>query len=185
MNKEKITFVIPTIGRKSLINSINSLINQTNPNWNCIVVFDGIDKIEFTDERITSIAIPKMGGRSMVHGMSGLVRNEGLKLCKSEWIGFLDDDDTLDSNYVEVLMKKYKDYDFVIWRMIDMNGNIIPRNHSLIFGNVGISISFKNKFENLFFDRNRDGEDFDFIKKLLEKTNNYTISSEILYRVNC
>ena len=41
-NKNIITFIIPTIGRETLNHSINSIINQTNKNWKCIIVFDGV-----------------------------------------------------------------------------------------------------------------------------------------------
>jgi hypothetical protein len=68
--------------------------------------------------------------------------------------------------------------------MIFSNGLIIPRNNILSFGNVGISISYKNKFNDLFFDCNRDGEDFDFINKLLYLSNKYTITEETYYNVN-
>ena len=37
-----ITFIVPTIGRISLNNSIKSLLNQTIENWNAIIIFDGI-----------------------------------------------------------------------------------------------------------------------------------------------
>ena len=39
---EKITFIIPTIGRDTLLNSINSLFNQTIKEWKAIIIFDGI-----------------------------------------------------------------------------------------------------------------------------------------------
>ena len=58
---EIITFIIPTIGRTTLTRTVNSLINQTNSEWNAIIIFDGIEKIEFPDKRITSISIPKTG----------------------------------------------------------------------------------------------------------------------------
>jgi len=179
-----ITFIIPSINRESLTQSINSLINQTNPNWRCIIIYDGVDGQNFDDPRIQVIKIDKIGGNSSHHGMSGLVRNEGLKICDTEWIGFLDDDDTLHPEYVNKLFSKYSEFDFIIWKMIFSNGLIIPRNNILSFGNVGISISYKNKFNDLFFDCNRDGEDFDFIKKLLLLSNKYTITEETYYNVN-
>ena len=40
----KITFIIPTIGRDTLSNTIKSLEEQTNQNWNAIIIFDGIKK---------------------------------------------------------------------------------------------------------------------------------------------
>ena len=45
MNDIFITFIIPTIGRETLKNSIDSLINQTDHDWNAIIIFDGIKKI--------------------------------------------------------------------------------------------------------------------------------------------
>jgi glycosyltransferase involved in cell wall biosynthesis len=184
MESSVITFIIPSITRESLTQSINSLINQTNPNWRCIIIYDGVDGKLFNDPRIETINIDKIGGKSSTHGMSGLVRNEGLKLCKTEWIGFLDDDDTLHPDYVNTLFSKYYELDFIIWRMKFSDGLIIPRNDTISFANVGISIAYKNKFDNLFFDSNRDGEDFDFVKKLQSLTNNYIITPEIYYNVN-
>ena len=57
-----ITFIIPTIGRKTLIKSIKSLQNQTNQNWNAIIIFDGIkSNININDPRIKIIEIDKKG----------------------------------------------------------------------------------------------------------------------------
>jgi glycosyltransferase involved in cell wall biosynthesis len=184
MENNVITFIIPSINRESLSKCIDSLINQTNPNWKCIIIYDGVDGKIFNDHRIKTIRIDKIGSKSYTHGMSGLVRNEGLKLCKTEWVGFLDDDDTLHPEYVNKLFSKYSEFDFIIWRMIFPDGLIIPRNNILSFGNVGISIAYKNKFNDLFFDCNRDGEDFDFVNKLLLLSNKYTITEETYYNVN-
>jgi len=181
---DKITFVIPSINRESLKNSVDSLIQQTNPNWECIIVYDGVDGKIFEDDRIKCLNIPKVGGYSSAHGMSGLVRNEALKIIKTSWVGFLDDDDTIDSNYVDILFNRYNDYDLVIWRMIYTDGVILPRTSEIKFGNVGISFCYKNKFENLFFDQNRDGEDFDFLRKISNKTKNFIFANEIMYKVN-
>lgn len=180
----KITFIIPSIGRESIKKSINSLILQTNKNWKCIIVYDGVEGFSFEDSRIECIHIEKQGDHGSIHGMSGLVRNYGLKLCDTEWIGFLDDDDTINPDYVETLIKKYNDYDFVIWRMIYTNNFILPYKKEIEHGNVGISFCYKNKFDNLFFETNRDGEDFDFLKKLSTLTPNYIFAPEIMYKIN-
>ena len=58
-NKPLITFIIPTIGRHTLSKTLDSLINQTNPNWKAIVIFDGITStIQNTDPRIRIIESP-------------------------------------------------------------------------------------------------------------------------------
>ena len=180
-----ITFIIPTINRPSLRRSIDSLINQTFGNWRCILVFDGVEKTDFYDWRITSISIPKTGLFGSKHGQSGLVRNEGLKMAKTQWIGFLDDDDTLDKRYVETLFNKYFNYDVILWRMRYKNGSVAPPkgNSKLEYGKVGISFCYKNKFENLMFECNRDGEDFDFLLKLQSLTKSFIVSPEVFYFV--
>ena len=48
-----ITFIIPSVNRKTLTNSVNSILNQTNPNWKCVIIYDGVDGITFNDKRIS------------------------------------------------------------------------------------------------------------------------------------
>lgn len=176
-----ITFIIPSINN-TLQRSVDSLINQTDDDWKCIIVYDGVKGKKFQDSRIKPLFIEKTGIEGKNNGEAGLVRNVGIMKCDTEWIGFLDDDDTLDKDYVKTLKDKYLDYDVVIWRMLYKDGRVIPRfgNNKLVFGNVGISYCYKNK--GLLFDENRTGEDLDFLKKIL--TDNHIITSEILYRVN-
>jgi glycosyltransferase involved in cell wall biosynthesis len=180
-----ITFIIPSLNRFTILGTIESLIKQSNPNWKCIIVYDGVDGTPFTDDRITTIKIDKTGLIGPNNGQSGLVRNEGLKLCNTEWIGFLDDDDTIHPDYVKTLYEKYSNYDFVVWRMKYQNGKILPEPHrnDLVFTRVGISFCYKNIFKDLFFENNRDGEDFDFLKKLESLTDNWTITPEVYYNV--
>lgn len=180
-----ITFIIPSLNRSTITRTVDSLLNQTNPNWKCVIIYDGVDGITFNDERISTTKINKFGVVGVVHGQSGLVRNKGIEMVDTEWIGFLDDDDTIHPDYVKTLSEKYLDYDFVVWRMIYFGGVILPplQNNDLLFGNVGISFCYKNKFDNLLFDNNRDGEDFDFLIKLKKLTDNWTITPEVYYNV--
>ena len=52
----------------------------------------------------------------------------------------------------------------------------------MVFGNVGISFAYK-KYLDVNFAVNRDGEDFDFLMNLKNKTSNYIISDNIQYNV--
>jgi glycosyltransferase involved in cell wall biosynthesis len=185
MNNPIITFIIPTVGRDTLERTVNSLINQTNPNWKCIIVFDGVESKEFDDNRIISLSSIKLGHFTNIHGTSGLVRNEGIKLVDTEWIGFVDDDDTIHPDYVGTLYDKYLSYDLVIWRMKFNNGIIVPRfdDESIYCGNVGISFSYRNKGD-FTFETNWDGEDFSFVENLIKNEFNYIITPEVFYNVN-
>ena len=180
-----ITFIIPSLNRPTIIRTIDSLKNQTNPNWKAIVLFDGVVGQDFNDNRIQTFEIPKTGLIGPNNGQSGMVRNLGINKCETNWIGFVDDDDSLHPNYVKTLFEKYKNKDFVVWRMKYDNGIVLPPllSDDLFFGGVGISFCFKNKFDDLFFDNNRDGEDFDFLMKLKKITNNWVITPEIFYNV--
>ena len=186
--EKKVTIIIPSINRSTLTRSINSLMNQTNQNWKCIVVYDDVDGPTFDDTRIKTINTNSKLGVLIDgnHGASGIVRNVGIEMCDTEWIAFLDDDDTIHKDYVKTLYEKYSEYDFVVWRMVFNNGVVTPgymENVGLRFGHVGISFCYKNKFENLKFDNNRNGEDYDLIKKLEDLSNNYIITEEIFYYV--
>lgn len=59
-NNNFITFIIPTIGRGSLLDTIESLYNLKNPLWKAIILFDGIkNKFSIKDNRITIIELDK------------------------------------------------------------------------------------------------------------------------------
>jgi glycosyltransferase involved in cell wall biosynthesis len=181
-----ITFIIPTINRPTLKRTIESLIQQSALNWKAIVVYDGVDGESFDDERIKTIEIKKTGLVGPSNGQSGLVRNEGIKLVDTEWIGFLDDDDSIHKDYVKLLLEKYNEYDFVVWRMVYENGVILPPLYinQLIFAAVGISFCYKkNIFKELLFSQNRDGEDFDFLMELKKQSNKFVITPEVMYNV--
>ena len=186
--EKKVTFIIPSINRSTLTRSIDSLINQTNQNWECIIVYDDVDGPKFHDPRIKTLKTnSKLGVLSDGnHGVSGIVRNVGIEMCDTEWIAFLDDDDTIHKDYVKTLYEKYSEYDLVVWRMIFNGGLTIPNQTSKTsfrFGDVGISFCYKNKFDGLKFDNNRNGEDYDLVKKIEELSDNYIITEEIFYYV--
>ena len=61
-----ITFIVPTINRPTLDNTIQSLLNQTNPNWKCFVLYDGVDGKEFTDPRIETFKLEKLGKKGII-----------------------------------------------------------------------------------------------------------------------
>ena len=85
--KPLITFIIPTIGRSTLSNTLESLINQTNPNWKAIVIFDGVSStIKNTDRRISVIESSKLG---KTYNSAGVVRNYGITLADTEWVAFV------------------------------------------------------------------------------------------------
>jgi hypothetical protein len=189
MDDPYITFIIPTIGRKTLTNSINSLIKQTIQNWNALIIFDGVKNI-FTieDDRIKIIEIEK-NGLSDKKNCAGLVRNIGVKntSINSKWIGFLDDDDTISPNYIDNLIKEEQlnNPEIVIFRMAYENGYILPNKYdkNIIRNKVGISFCLKTSIaKNIYFENN-PYEDYMYLKKLEIQKYKIIISEKVTYFV--
>lgn len=190
-----ITFIIPTIGRPTLINAIKSLEYQTVTEWNAFIIFDGFNEAdiiacypkEYWKDNITIASCGKKGDITL-NGNAGEVRNIGLNevAIDTEWIGFLDDDDRLTPNYIEVL-KLHQDKDFVIFRMHNLDGRILPPVGDVDFREsfVGISFAVKTKLvrdHNIRFKQSTI-EDFTFLCELRDLTKNFVITEEVCYLV--
>jgi hypothetical protein len=189
-----ITFIIPSIGRDSLKYSINSLLLQNNIDWNAIIIFDGINKnknIEIDDKRFIFLETNKVGNIYKNKSSAGLVRNYGLDYIKkeniiTEWIGFLDDDDYLSSDYIDNLKKEINNNNYIeicIFRMAYENGYILPTKNdkNIILKHVGISFCFKyNVLKDVLF-QNNAFEDYLLLKTLQFKKYKIIISSYVTY----
>jgi hypothetical protein len=186
-----ISFIIPTIGRETLQRTVNSLLRQTDNDWNAIIIFDGVEpNLQINDERLIIEKIDKLGKiyKHAKYGNisnAGFVRNTGFEFVDSEWIGFVDDDDIIYEDYVEKLKQEVDDFDLILFRM---NANkIIPalEINTIKPGEVGISFAInteKLKKNNLKF-FNGGNEDYDFFKNAIEKGLKYKISKYIVYEV--
>lgn len=179
-----ITFIIPSIGRDTLSFSIESLLKQNNPKWKCIVIFDGIEKnIAIKDERIQYFEIEKTKG---VINQASDVRNYGIQKANTEWIAFLDDDDTITDDYVEIFYQEQKifDFDIYIFRML-MDKRIIPAYDcfDIKAADVGISFVCHRKIFDIISFENSHTEDFDFLNKASIKKCKIIISNTIKYFV--
>lgn len=177
----KITFIIPTIGRATLDRTINSLKEQNNPNWKAIVVFDGIELKDFKDDRVSSIKIPKTG----IKNHAGNVRNFGMEKVETEWIGFVDDDDTLSPDYVDKFEEELcvsPDLDCVIFRMFSDRGILPqPNDQTFKFCYVGISFAIKKSI-NIKFKASQT-EDFYYLKEIKNNNGKIIISPYVTYFV--
>ena len=186
-NKPLITFIIPTIGRSTLPKTLDSLINQTNPNWKAIVIFDGVSStIQPKDPRIRIIESPKLGQGT---NNAGLVRNYGITFADTEWLAFVDDDDSVANNYVEIFIKELCAYplvDIVLFRMEHYHGIIFPSLSTETFyhNHVGISFAIKKKIfdeGHIFIPSN--AEDFYYLDGARNKKYKIMISPHVTYFV--
>jgi glycosyltransferase involved in cell wall biosynthesis len=194
MKDELITFIIPTIGRPTLINSINSLKNQTIKDWRAIIIFDGIScnidiDIDVDDNRIKILECEKKG---ININSAGEVRNYGMSFVETKWIAFLDDDDIIEYDYIETFYNEinlcndlHLDLDLIIFRMND-NGRIIPKleTDNFYLCDVGISFIFKKKIYDEGYKFTPDGaEDFLYLDKIRGSGKRMMISPYVKYYV--
>lgn len=189
-----IIFIIPTIGRESLKESIQSLIELNgNYNWKAIVIFDGIkNNIINKNENLIILEIEKCGNIEKKNN-GGYVRNKGIDYIinnnlESKFIGFLDDDDTIHPNYIKYLFleKEIFDFDVIIFRMMYPNYKIVPHQLSNKIERCNIGISFALNYEIILKNykfNNHPYEDYIFVSILKKDKYKILISKYISYFV--
>lgn len=81
--------ILPTIGRPSMMNAIESVIDQTYKHWQLVVILDncGIKVPNDIDPRVSftpTSGLKDFGARA---------RNTGIKRTHDKWVAYIDDDD--------------------------------------------------------------------------------------------
>ncbi len=137
-NNPKVSVIIPTIGRKSLIRTLESVLNQTYQNLEIIITDDTeegkakplIEKY-LTDPRIKYVINTKYK-----HGPSGN-KNNGLDNITGEYFTIVDDDDIIMPNAIEELLNV-----------------AIRRNYSIVFANCIDNV--EGKFTGLHYGKDEE-----------------------------
>ena len=87
--------------------------------------------------------------KTVIQNHAGRVRNAGIKLAITPWIGFVDDDDTLDNMYVSNLKShlEQENPEVIIFRMDYKDGKNLPPPGEKVFkvAEVGISFCFRKE----------------------------------------
>jgi hypothetical protein len=203
-----ISFIVPTsLSRVSLTSTILSIKMQSVNNWEIIVGVD-VDKINhsvaslnsepvFNHSRIRVVHVDSASSdRGACGNGAGEIRNILIRnYSDSKWVGFVDDDDVVESSYVKFLQDALdfdKDADFVIFQMMLPSGYLVPTrrhfNKRYVLKNyVGISYAVRRA---LFTSKNKSiefkascTEDYDLIKNALEFGYSIIMSDCIAYHV--
>ena len=105
----KISVIMPAFNtEKYIADAIDSVLRQTFADWELIIVDDGgpdkvaeiAEKYAAKDKRIKLIRQKNAG--------QAAARNNALKIARGEYVGFVDSDDTIDSDFYEKLMRAAK-----------------------------------------------------------------------------
>jgi glycosyltransferase involved in cell wall biosynthesis len=175
-----VTFIIASYSRWTLERTLESLVNQTDPSWRAVVALDGstTDKTNWlkvsskndrlqtappyltlpefivTEPRIQFLTMPVTGSyRFGGAARNRALENEHVKAMNSAWVAFVDDDDTLTSDYVSLLRQEVSrssvaglpmsNISAVVFRAKMYNSNtIVPSLDENTLSSASIRISF-------------------------------------------
>lgn len=127
------SIIIPVYNvEKYLCDCLDSVLNQSFTNWEAICVNDGstdgsvaiLDEYASKDSRIIVISQANRG--------LSATRNVGMKAAKGDYLLFLDSDDWLEANALEILSKYLKDEDMICFsgkRFIEETGHFEEADH--------------------------------------------------------
>ena len=168
MNNDITTFIIPSIGRDTLQRAIDSVSKQAPY------------LVEIDEYKIGASAI----------------RNGLIQHATTEWVSFLDDDDTVTDDYVQRLKEEseaHPDADVIIFReyfisdLMDGDGAKYPDHFIwevpvVHWGQIGISFSVKREvaLQQPFIEE--PNEDFHFIERLDQQGYKIHFSKYLVYR---
>ncbi|MPT30871.1 MAG: glycosyltransferase family 2 protein [Chryseobacterium sp.] len=108
-----VSIIIPIYNREKLISAtLDSVIDQTYSNWECIVIDDGsTDKtIELVQAYADKDDRIKIYRRSSNYGAGGNgARNYGYELSKGGYINWFDSDDIMLPNFIQTKMEMFQE----------------------------------------------------------------------------
>jgi len=199
MKKKKIDIILPVYNSKKYISeTINSILKQTYKDWNLIIIDDcsndGTYKIleDFKNKHQNTDKVFLY--RNIKNKGQGCARNIGLKKSRSDYVAFIDSDDTWEKNKLKYQIKYMLDnkYNFTFTDYQSVKGNkkkIIRNpdyyNYNNFIRNTSIATSTmiikRNIIKNISFPRLRLCEDFYFKCRILKQTRAYNCKAVFSY----
>ena len=110
MYKSLISVIVPCYNQAQYLDEcLQSVLDQTYPNWECIIVNDGSP--DHTEEVAQNWVAKDVRFKYFYKENGGLssARNYGIERAEGEWILPLDADDYISNNYLELAEKHFSD----------------------------------------------------------------------------
>lgn len=132
----KVTIITPTTGSQYLKQNIESVQKQTYKNFQHLIVIDGKEFLDRTSgiikainklDNVDIIPLPVNTGKNRYNGHR--IYGACVYLCSGDYIIFLDEDNWIDENHVENLVKVVQDtnitWAFSMRKIVDSDGNFV------------------------------------------------------------
>ena len=102
MNKQpKISVIIPCYNQALFLSeSLESVISQTLPDWECIIVNDGSTDNSLSIANDYALRDSRIKVISQENSGPSAARNHGVQECRGEYILFLDGDNVIARDYI-------------------------------------------------------------------------------------
>lgn len=101
--KPEVSVIIPLYNkREGILDSVGSVLSQTFADFELIVVNDGSN--DGSDELVRGIGDPRIRVINQENAGVCVARNHGVECSETDWIAFLDADDTWKPRFLEVMM---------------------------------------------------------------------------------
>jgi len=135
MHQSLISIIIPCYNQAQYLDEcLQSVLDQTYQNWECIIVNDGSPD---NTEEIAKIWVEKDFRFKYVHKENGGVssaRNTGITIAKGEWILPLDADDKISTDYMTIAENEFKANPHIIYCHAEyfgaMNGKMLLQEYN-------------------------------------------------------
>ncbi|MGV0956532.1 glycosyltransferase family 2 protein [Empedobacter falsenii] len=188
MNQPLVSVIVPCYNQAQYMDEcLQSVLDQTYQNWECIMVNDGSPDhteevaLEWTQKDSRFIYLKKENG-----GLSS-ARNAGIEIAKGEWILPLDCDDKIGSQYLELAAVQFdKDYTIIYCEAEffgDKEGKWELRpfdfKNLLLQNMIFCTFFYKKEYFNLINGYDEDlkeaYEDWDFLIRLIHYNNIHNV----------
>lgn len=145
--KMKISIIIPIFNRENTIeNAIKSVLKQTSSEWELILIDDGSTDRTFEICSSYSTYNNKIFYYYQSHKGVSAARNLGVKKASGDYVLFLDSDNSLKRNAVEVLQLDNKNIDFVTFGFsYSLEKEWVPSTKKMVISMAGPSNPYRRK----------------------------------------
>ncbi|MFA9289764.1 MAG: glycosyltransferase family 2 protein, partial [Solirubrobacteraceae bacterium] len=128
INKPLVSIIVPCYNaQKYIINTLLSVKNQTYQNWECLVINDGSTDNSLQHIQEFTKKNEKFSFLSQENKGLSTTRNTGIEKSKGDYLFFLDSDDIMAENCLELLVKELSNdnWDIIVGKTSAMKNNTI------------------------------------------------------------